>query len=742
MMPPDDAGFGFTREGVLGGMPARRASTLLFAIENRSALMAARARRAMARFETERTTAEREQLFLGALAEGRTPPAKATIQDIDRHAREWRDLVPVDPALRAALLGRIGAKYGLPAQAQGIRAALGADDPVVVAEYERQTGATLDALGTAPLSRRERFRWLRDRISRRIESLPPFWLAYALTLTETVGVGVLALPIAFSGFGPAGATLLLVVFGVLNMLTVAALVEAITRNGNMRYGVAFFGRLIGDYLGRPGNLVAMPVLFILEAVAFCVCLVGFGTTIAGVTGLPVVACAAGLFVVNAVIMWRDSLNVTVALAVALGLVNLTLIVGMSIIALASVGAGFAGSGAQLVLDASVLELIFGVGLGAYFGHTSAGHSARVVLARDPSGRHLLAGNVAAMFTAMVIYILFVLAVMATVGAGVLKGYEGTALTLLAERLGPVIDVMGTIYVLLTLGLGSMFVALGLFNQMGELIHGVDSIERRIKAAGHGAEFLVRAAPTAVLFGIVVILLNTGGISFSGVLGLVGTLTVPLLGGVFPMLLLVAARRRGERIPGRFLGALGRPVVAGTIGFIFLMGVLAFALWIWTDPVHRLAALVVSAAIVVLTVVSARRGTFAPRTVVEYRVEPGPPDVGVVSVVSAGRAVPAVVRFRDAGGAREISGPTAIVTSAGRIQSVSVDLPSTVAPELALWLHTITSDGSSTPTSGVVDIAIGGADPVRYKGTLDKLLVPGGDGPTTLTVSMSPGTVAS
>ncbi len=95
-------------------------------------------------------------------------------------------------------------------------------------------------------------------MSRRLETLPPFWLAYTLTLTETVGGGVLALPIAFAGFGPVGATVLLLVFGLLNMLTVAALVESITRDGRMRYGNAFFGRLIGDYLGRPGLAIAVP----------------------------------------------------------------------------------------------------------------------------------------------------------------------------------------------------------------------------------------------------------------------------------------------------------------------------------------------------------------------------------------------------------------------------------------------------------------------------------------------------
>ena len=82
--------------------------------------------------------------------------------------------------------------------------------------------------------------------------------------------------------------------------------------------------------------------------------------------------------------------------------------------------------AGLSLDASVLELVFGVALVAYFGHTSAGHSAKVVLARDPSGRHLLAGNIAAMLSAMAIYVVFVLVVTGAVGATELAGYTGTA----------------------------------------------------------------------------------------------------------------------------------------------------------------------------------------------------------------------------------------------------------------------------------------------------------------------------
>jgi amino acid permease len=746
-MPPEDerppaAAPAFTREGVMAGMPARRASTLLFAIENRSALLAARAQKAMARWETERTVADREQQFLGAMAEGRAVPARATIQDIDRHASEWRDLVPPDPGLRAALIARIDEKYGLPPQARAIRAALGVDDPLVVEAYERQTGTPISGAGTAPLPRRERLRWLRAALSRRIESMPPFWLAYALTLTETVGGGVLALPIAFAGFGPVGATVLLVVFGLVNTLTIAALVEAITRNGNMRYGTAFFGRLIGDYLGRPGNAVAMPALFALDAVGFCILLVGFGTTIAAATGLPVVACAAALFAVNALLIWRDSLNVTVALAVVIGLVNVILLVVLSLIAMSVTAPPPTHPPIELALNASVLELIFGVALVAYFGHTSAGHAAKVVLTRDPGGRQFLAGNVAAMLSAMGLYVLFVVAVTTAVGSDALSGYQGTALTPLAEHAGPAAEVIGTIYLLLTVGLGSTYVAFGIYNQMGELTHAVPSLRSALHRGGHLAEYLVRGAPLAVLLAVVVVLLTSGSISFTDPLAIIGALTLPLLGGVFPMLIVVAARRRGERVPALVLGPLGWPIVALVVGALFLAGVVVFGLWIWEGPLERAAAIGIGVAMVVLTVVSARRGAFKPRTVVEYRVESGPPELGVVSVVSVGKTIPAAIRAADFTGERALSGPVALVASPTGLRSLRVDLPSTVAPDLTLWLHRVTPDGTSTATAGAIDVAVGAEPAVRFVGTVDELVVPAGDQPTTLTLSMSPGTAST
>ena len=48
-----------------------------------------------------------------------------------------------------------------------------------------------------------------------------------------------------------------------------------------------------------------------------------------------------------------------------------------------------------------------------------------------------------MLSAMVIYIVFVFVLTGAVGADTLAGYPGTALTPLAQRVGPIIDVLGT-----------------------------------------------------------------------------------------------------------------------------------------------------------------------------------------------------------------------------------------------------------------------------------------------------------
>ena len=164
--------------------------------------MAARARRAMARFETEHRSRSRN-----SSSSARSPRAgrrRSGHAPGHRPARRPWGTWSAGPALRAELLAGSATKYGLPAP----RVTCGSPRrrrPAVAEEYRAADEVSLRGSGPRRSSR-ERMRWLRDAVSRRLESLPPFWLAFTLTLTETVGVGVLALPIAFAGFGAAGAT--------------------------------------------------------------------------------------------------------------------------------------------------------------------------------------------------------------------------------------------------------------------------------------------------------------------------------------------------------------------------------------------------------------------------------------------------------------------------------------------------------------------------------------------------------
>ncbi|MBC8248187.1 MAG: hypothetical protein H8E90_00785 [Anaerolineales bacterium] len=73
----------FTREEIMAGLPARRASTLLFLIESRTAHLVAQSRQAMERFLTEEAAEERDLAFLEAFALGRDPPLRIDMDRID-----------------------------------------------------------------------------------------------------------------------------------------------------------------------------------------------------------------------------------------------------------------------------------------------------------------------------------------------------------------------------------------------------------------------------------------------------------------------------------------------------------------------------------------------------------------------------------------------------------------------------------------------------------------------------------
>jgi len=932
----------FSREELLQGFSAKRASTLLFAIESWTAQHKAQSRQMMERFLTQDAADERNLAFLEALALGREPPLRPTIQDLERYAPQWAFLVPDSPKIRAALSHLLCKKYRPTRQAvPGIRAVLGLDGDQVQRTYRQMYGQPLDAVFATRDRATDSIRWAWTSLGNRVDSLPPFWTAYGLTLTETVGAGYLALPIAVAGIGPLAGVLILLSLGLVNVLTIAFMSEALTRNGSIRYGSTFIGRLAEDYLGRVGSLMLVVSLFASCWLALIADYVGFAVTLADATGVRAELWVGLLFLVGVYVVRFKSLSATVASALVVGAVNITLILILSLVAF-----GYLQPANLLYVnlpvlsgrtfDPSVLYLIFGVVLSAYFGHTSLGSCAQVVLRRDPGGRSLMWGAVGAMATAVVIYCVWVFAVNGAVVPQVLAGQSGTALVPLAAVVGSVVYLFGSILVILGLGMSSIINVLGLFNvtrewfptrrqvvvrlprRRGQLLlrssegavaegkverpgvrlgltylgltgdkpefrldiqaddvtrrahivfgdtwnatatfeqipklrkHGffltlqvheasqesvlvhVDSSlkltprgewdtvgltmadlvalpedQRRLvnwllrqgtmkrqavtaaEAATHlgqdetkirnmldvlVSEGLVKASgdvaragdaryevcltlrrgrkipeeiwkalekgeasartdagfvgkgrlfqsltevmlsrlgrsylplmPAICAFLLTEWLVMTGTGSFTEILSFMGVILVSLLGGIFPDLLMVASRRRGERLPAVIYRLLGHPLITAGVYLLFLVMLFLHGLVIWRDALPRALALLVGAATVSMTIVMTRQGAFVKRTVLELLEDQRESGRAFFTITEAGQPRAAEVSLRYPDKEEKLQAASGEISSFSSIRCATVQLPASLSRELKVWAHRNTYDGYSESLPGILHV---------------------------------------
>ena len=931
-----------SRQELLQGFPARRASTLLFAIESFTARHKAQSRQMMERFLTQEAADERSLAFLEALALGREPPLRPTIQDLERYAPQWAFLVPDNSKIRAALAHILGKKYRFTRQdVEGIRAALGLDGHQVQQTYGQMYGESIDTIFATASGTTESIRWAWTRLGNRVDSLPPFWTAFGLTLTETVGAGYLALPIVLAGIGPLAGIVILLVLGLVNVLTIAFLSEALTRNGSIRYGSAFIGRLARDYLGRLGG-------FTLAVSLFCICwlglianYIGFAVTLADATQIRAELWVGLLFLAGVYLVRFRSLGATVASAIVVGAITITLILTLSLLAFAHV------QPANLLyvnlpvlsrraFDPSVLYVVFGVVLFSYFGHTSLGSCAQVVLRRDPGGRSLIWGAVGGMTTAVVIYCIWVLAVNGALAPQALVGQSGTALVPLVDVIGPIAYLFGSILVILGLGMGSIITALGVFNltreslprrrhvvvrlprYRGQLLlrskkgavaeggvqgaglrlgltylglsddkpefrldtqsdgaihrthiafaetwnataifkqvpnlrkHGVflalqvqeasqDSVlvrvdsslkltprgewdtvgltvadlvalpedQRRlvnwllrqgtvkrqavtaVEAATHlgqdetkirntldalvsegvvkksedaagtgetryqpslilrrgrrvpreiwkalekgetpvGAEtgFVGRGRlfqwvtevmlsrvgrsylpliPAICAFFLAEWLVVSGEGSFVEMLGLTGVILVPLVAGIFPDLLIVAGRRKGERLPSVVYNLLCHPLITTSVYLLFLGTLFLHGLIIWQDPLSRVLALLVGVLTVGMTVVMKHRGVFVGRTILELQEDQRESGQAFFAITEGGQPRASEVSLQYPDKEEKLQAASGEISSFSSLRRTTVQLAASQSREIKVWAHRITHEGYSESLPGILHV---------------------------------------
>ena len=198
------------------------------------------------------------------------------------------------------------------------------------------------------------------------------------------------------------------------------------------------------------------------------------------------------------------------------------------------------------------------------------------------------------------------------------------------------------------------------------------------------------------------LLLTGSGSFTGLLGLSGVLVVPLLGGIFPVLLLVASRRKGERVPEAVPRFLSNPVLLGSIYALFLASIFLHGLVIWSDPLQRGLALLVG--VMVLWITLAMRGALARRLVIELREDEG--EQVLFSVTAAGRPTATDVQLRYPNGEQRHKAASGEVPAFSSLRQVTFRPEASSATQLKVWAHKVTPEGDSEGIAGSLRVRQG------------------------------------
>jgi hypothetical protein len=266
---------------------------------------------------------------------------------------------------------------------------------------------------------------------------------------------------------------------------------------------------------------------------------------------------------------------------------------------------------------------------------------------------------------------------------------GTVLTALARQVGPAVNWLGSVFVVLSLGMACIHISLGLLFLVEERLPA--TVESRL---GQRGRFLLTISPVVAVFLLAEWLTITGRGSFAGLLGFVGVIALPLLGGIFPVLLLAATRRKGDFVPGLVLRPLGNPIVLGGTYLLFLGSILVYGLFIFEGVVERIATLLVGVAVLVVTAIMLQRGALKKRLVVELREDQSLNGRSVFNLTGNGQPITADVRLVYAHGERQVQAASGQIPIFSALRSAIFQVPAAEASEVKTWVHKITPEWNS------------------------------------------------
>ena len=677
--------------GGLGGRPARQANTTLTLIENRTAHLMTESFVPAGYGLTKTGTGASSQAYLEAIAMGRERQIRPSIQDLERCAGQWAILVPQNPQVRAMLAKLMSTRYALSfPNAPGIRTALGLESEEVKAVYARLYNAPIDSIAVPKVGFADRLRWAWTSLVKHLDSLPPTWMAFMFTLI--IGGVTLAVPIAAASIGAIPSIILIVVFCLVSVVTIGGMAESVTRSGGIRYGNAFIGRVVGDFLGQGSSLLLTVVLTVFSFGLLLIFYIGIASTLEGSTGLPAELWLFLLFGVGLYFLTRGSLNVTVAFTFLITIVNTLLLLIIGLLALSQLNLDYLTYTNIPLLNGepfnpALYSSIIGVIMGLFSAHMMVAVFGKMILDRDPSGRALVRGHPAGIVAVGIINIFWVIAVNGAVSPQDLAGETGTVLVPLTAQLGQGVGLLGSIFVVLGMGLGLIHFSIALFNLAGERLSA-----QRSKSLGRLGTFLVSLSPIILVFAIALYLSISGSGSFAGILGFLGVVVDSLMIGIIPVILLLASRRKGELVPGTVHRIFGNHLLVIVIFLLYLFILFFHGLVIWQSPLAKAAGVIVGLLVIVLTVDMLRKHTFAPRMVVELRDDRREDGQSLVSVVDCGELAAADLILKYENGREEAGNANTPLKGFARVSSVSLRLPQSNSRELKIWVHQLTAEG--------------------------------------------------
>jgi len=231
-------------------------------------------------------------------------------------------------------------------------------------------------------------------------------------------------------------------------------------------------------------------------------------------------------------------------------------------------------------------------------------------------------------------------------------------------------------------------------------------------------------------------LISGTDSFSALLGFIGVIAIPILGGIFSTLLIHSSRRKGEMIPGRVFRLLAHPVVLATVFLVNLTGLLIHA-WLWEDAFQRLCALAAGLLTIGMAILAYRHGAFNRRmSALLVRDErDGPSHQAHFVAVANGQPLEAEVQLEGEQSDR-LQIASGHIPNLHTLPRVIFHLPARRVSELLVWVSHLPTEGPARNPAQQVCITTPGAAPRQYDlDTCDgRLIVPHGE--TTCQVEIS------